>query len=124
MQPLTLEALWMLGCLGGFLVEALKHIRKLQQRERPDGFAISASVGMVLVGGAVAAVYVNQVQSTLIAVQLGPTAPAIIGAWASGGPPPPRGGGPRGGGGGTIAVDQVDVVTRVLESLRWNVSRP
>ncbi len=115
------------GCLGGFLFEVLKYIRKLQNRKLPDVYDIVASALLIILGGAVAAVYFGQVQSFFIAVQLGATSPAIIGAWASGSPPPPGGGGPGGGGptsggggGGAISIDQVDVASKVFRALRWN----
>jgi hypothetical protein len=123
-SPLTLGGLVMLGCLGGFFVEALKQVRKLQRKKMPDAFDLAVSLILIIMGGAVAGVYLGQVQSLLIAVQIGATAPAIIGAWVSGGPRPPDGGGkPKdwGGGGGTVVVEKADVASRVVKSLSWNL---
>jgi len=121
-SPLGLTELLLWGGLGGVCVELLKHVRKLHGKQVPDAFEITVSLILIALSGFVAAVYQGQVQSMLIAVQIGATAPAIIGAWASGGPPPPGGGsGPRagGGGGGTAVLEQADVASRVHQALRW-----
>lgn len=120
--PLNITDLLLLGCLGGFFVEALKHVRKMQGKQLPDAFELAVSLILIIVGGGVTAVYSGQVQSMLLAVQVGATAPAIIGAWASGGPPSPGGGGPTavGSGGGTGAILKADVASRVLHALTWS----
>ena len=119
--PLDLLNLIIAGCLGAGFVEALKHVRKLQGKQVPDSFELVVSIILIVVGGGVAAIYVGQVQSILIAAQIGATAPAIIGAWASGGPPPDGPRGPRaGGGGGMVVLEGVDVVSKLETALRWN----
>jgi hypothetical protein len=125
-SALTFKDLVMLGCLGGIFVEALKHVRKLQSKKLPDGFDLAVSLILIAIGGGVAGVYLGQVQSMLIAVQIGATAPAIIGAWASGGPPTNGGGGgprARRPGSGSVVLEKADVASRVVLSLSWNVPR-
>ena len=122
--PLSIGLLFLFGCLGALLVEALKHVRKLQGKGWPDTFEITVSVILLLVGGAVAALYQGQVQSMLIAAQIGASAPAIIGAWASGGSQPP--GGSSGGfrvdpASGTAAIAQVDVLSQIDRALSWRM---
>lgn len=117
---LSIGSLVLLGCAGGFLVEALKHVRKLQVGQWPNAFDLVASLVLIAIGGGVAALYFGQVQSTFMAAHIGATAPAVIGAWVSGGPPPPGGGGPGGGGGGgATAIEQVGVRGRMLMALSW-----
>lgn len=117
--PLSVTQLLVFGCLGALFVEALKHVRKLQGRQLPDRFDILVSVILIGVGGGVAAIYQGQVQSMLIAAQVGASAPAIIGAWASGGPPPSKGGGTQAGADSSIVLLQTDFLPQVLRALSW-----
>jgi hypothetical protein len=124
-SPLSVTQLLLFGCLGGLFVEALKHVRKMQGKQFPDTFEIVVSVILIALGGGVATIYQGQVQSMLIAAQVGASAPAIIGAWASGGPPPSGGGGQPGlggrggGGGGAMALPQRDALSQVVRALSW-----
>jgi hypothetical protein len=131
-SPLTFTQLLLFGCLGGLFVEALKHVRKLQGKQLPDGFEILVSAILIALGGGVAAIYQGQVQSMLVAAQVGASAPAIIGAWASGGPPPPNGGAGRrsraargqanrGASGGAIALPHADIASEVVRALSWRL---
>jgi hypothetical protein len=81
--PLSFTSLGLLGCLGAFFVEALKVVAKLRAKQLPDAFDLAVSVILIALGGGVAMVYYGQVESVMIAVQIGATAPAIIGAWSS-----------------------------------------
>lgn len=81
--PLSFTSLGLLGCLGAFFVEALKIVAKLRAKQMPDAFDLAVSVILIALGGGVAMVYYGQVESVMIAVQIGATAPAIIGAWSS-----------------------------------------
>jgi len=84
-------ALFVLGFLGGAVVEALKYARKLQNGGKPKTGEFIASAIVAMVGGVVAAAYAGQnIESVLLAMQIGATAPAIVGAWVSGGPPKPE----------------------------------
>ena len=124
-SSLTVTQLLLFGCLGGLFVEALKHVRKLEGKQWPDGFEIFVSVILIALGGGVTAIYQGQVQSMLIAAQVGASAPAIIGAWASGGPPPSggdHGQAGTGGGGGARALPKVNVASRVARALSWRRS--
>ena len=82
--PLSFTSLGLLGCLGAFFVEALKIVSKLRAKQLPDAFDLAISIILIALGGGVAMVYYGQVESVMIAVQIGATAPAIIGAWSSG----------------------------------------
>jgi hypothetical protein len=122
-SPLPLITLVGLGGFGALLVEALKHVRKLEGRQWPDTFEMGVSLILILVGGGVAGLYRGQVESILIAAQIGASAPAIIGAWASGGQQPPAG---RGGGRvmvdpatGTATIAQADLASQVGRALSW-----
>ena len=112
-SPLPLVQLLAFGCVGSLLVEAIKHVRKLQGRQLPDMFDIVVSVILIAIGGGVAMIYMGQVQSIPMAVQIGASAPSIIGAWASGGQQPP--------GGGTTTMQKLDILSQVGRALSWRL---
>jgi hypothetical protein len=94
--PLSLHQLLLYGGLGALLVEALKFVRKMQGGQWPSTLDFVVSAILIAIGAIVTGLYQNQVQSALAAAQIGASAPAIVGAWASGGPHLPAGGGGRG----------------------------
>ena len=121
-SALPWTTLFLNGCLGGLCVETLKHVRKLEGRRFPSTFELGASIVLILLGGLVAFFYQGQVESIMIAAQIGATAPAIVGAWASGAKPPRNDGG---GGlhkksvGETVALPKERIESRIIGALSW-----
>ena len=120
---MTLLAVVAFGCVGGLLPEVLKHVRKLESKKLPDGFEIAISVILATVGGVVAGIDWQHVPSPEIAVGVGAAAPAMIGAWQSGGKGPHVPGGPggasRGLGNGPAAAQRMDLGSRIGRALSW-----
>ena len=124
--PLTLENLFLFGGLGGAFVELVKHATKLRGGHWPTLTDLAASLLMILLGGGVAAAYfaIGQIGSLIVAMHLGATAPALVGAWVTAGPPSGGGGGgggqaPSWSGGGAIAIEQANVVSKMLAAFSW-----
>lgn len=121
-SALPWSTLFLIGCLGGMCVEILKHARKLEGRRFPDATELGVSIILILLGGVVAFFYQGQVESIMVAAQIGATAPAIVGAWASGAKPPGNGGG---GGlharseGERVAIPKQGVESRIFDALSW-----
>ena len=120
---MTLLAVVAFGCVGGLLPEVLKHVRKLESKKLPDGFEIAISVILATVGGVVAGIDWQHVPSPEIAVGVGAAAPAMIGAWQSGGKGPQvasgAGGASRGLGDGPAATQRMDLGSRIGRALSW-----
>lgn len=117
---MTLLAVVAFGCVGGLLPEVLKHVRKLESKKLPDGFDIAISLILAIVGGVVAGIDWQHVQSPEIAVGIGAAAPAMIGAWQSGGKgPQPSGGASRGLGEGPSGAQRMDLGSRIGRALSW-----
>lgn len=119
--PLSFASLGLLGCLGAFFVETLKIVAKLRAKQLPDAFDLAVSIILIAVGGGVAMVYYGQVESVMIAVQIGATAPAIVGAWSSSHPMSGKGapGAAHGGGKSFAPPAPKPGGSRLRRALSW-----
>ena len=125
--PLTVLNLVVFGGFGALFVQAVKVVRKLDLKQRPDSFELCASAILIALGAGVTAIYHGQIQSVYVAAQLGATAPAVVGAWFSTNPPPPGGGGGGGGGSGRHGTRAKGVrtgtgfLTGIQQALTWRM---